>query len=130
MRIVIDTSALLAVLLGEPERGALIEATRGAQLCSPESLPWEVGNALSAMLKRRALDLTTASAVLKSYQQVPVQLVVVDLLAALQLASRFRIYAYDAYMLEAARSQQCALLTLDKTLKRVAREAQITLLEA
>ena len=53
--IVIDTSAILAVLLAEPEKLAVVEATMGRVLCAPASLRWEVGNAAKAGVKRRRL---------------------------------------------------------------------------
>ncbi len=52
MDVVIDTSAVIAVILGEPERDALIDMTDGVQLMAPPSLHWEVGNALAAMFRR------------------------------------------------------------------------------
>jgi predicted nucleic acid-binding protein len=129
MRLVIDTSAILAVLLDEPERSALIAATSGAQLCAPASVPWEVCNALSAALKRRRLALPQAAEIMKNFGKVSLQLMPVDLTAALELAAAFRIYAYDAFVLELARAQQCALLTLDHGVQRVARASGIQLLE-
>jgi predicted nucleic acid-binding protein len=52
LTVVIDTSAILAVLMGEPERAKLIKITNGVTLLTPQSLHWEIGNALSAMLKK------------------------------------------------------------------------------
>jgi predicted nucleic acid-binding protein len=129
MKLVIDTSAILAVLMDEPERAALIAATNGAQLCAPASIPWEVCNALSAALKRRRLAMPQATEILRNFGKVPLQLLPVDLGAALELAAAFGIYAYDAYVLEVARAQQCALLTLDRGVRRVAQAARIQLLE-
>ena len=60
MEIVIDTSALLAVVAMEPERAELIRLTRGASLVAPSSVHWEIGNALSAMFKRKAIELDDA----------------------------------------------------------------------
>src|ERR1700747_47959 len=57
VEIVIDTSALLAVSGEQPERAALIRLTRGATLVAPASVHWEVGNALSAMFKRKAIGV-------------------------------------------------------------------------
>jgi predicted nucleic acid-binding protein len=45
MRAVVDTSALLAVVLNEPERANIIAATRGYDLHAPSLLPYEIGNA-------------------------------------------------------------------------------------
>jgi predicted nucleic acid-binding protein len=49
MDIVIDTSALIAVIVAEPERDKIIELTTGNTLIGPGSIPWEIGNAFSAM---------------------------------------------------------------------------------
>ena len=51
----IDTSAILAVLLAEPGKHAVVEATMGSVLCAPASLRWVVGNAAAAGVKRRRL---------------------------------------------------------------------------
>jgi predicted nucleic acid-binding protein len=45
MDIVIDTSALIAVNVGEPERSLIIQITEGNTLIGPGSIPWEIGNA-------------------------------------------------------------------------------------
>jgi hypothetical protein len=50
MDIVIDTSALLAVIVAEPERNRIVESTSGHTLIGPGSIPWEIGNAFSAMI--------------------------------------------------------------------------------
>lgn len=53
--IAVDTSVILAVLLSEPSRSALIAATEGCSLITAPSLPWEVGNALIAGVRKRRL---------------------------------------------------------------------------
>ena len=60
MDIVIDTSALLAVIVAEPERDRIVELTSGHSLIGPGSIPWEIGNAFSAMLRQRRLGLAEA----------------------------------------------------------------------
>ncbi len=62
MQIVVDASALLAVLLAEAHREGVLAATRGVALCAPASLPWEIGNALSSGLKRGRFPLSVAHA--------------------------------------------------------------------
>jgi predicted nucleic acid-binding protein len=57
MDIVIDTSALIAVIVAEPERNKIIEITKGNTLIGPGSIPWEIGNAFSAMFKRNRISL-------------------------------------------------------------------------
>jgi len=39
MDIVIDTSAIIAVIVGEPERKKIIEITKGNTLIGPGSIP-------------------------------------------------------------------------------------------
>lgn len=58
--IVIDTSALIAVIVDEPERNKIIELTTGNKLIGPGSIPWEIGNAFSAMFKQKRMKLDEA----------------------------------------------------------------------
>ena len=109
--IVIDTSALLAVFLSEPERARLLIATQGADLWAPPSVPWEVGNALAALVKRRRLAAADARSAVHAFEQIPLHQVAIDLGRAVQCAAELGIYAYDAYLLEATRIRGCALLT-------------------
>lgn len=113
----------------EPERPALVAATKGGVLVAPASLPWEVGNALVAAVRRRRLSAGEAEAGWRSYQKIAIRLVEVDIGRAITLASERGIYAYDAYMLELARSRGLPLLTLDSRLSAVARLAGIDLVE-
>jgi predicted nucleic acid-binding protein len=120
MELVIDTSALLAVLLDEPERPVLINVTRNATLFTPPSVPWEIGNAVTALLKRRRINKTQALAIVRAFENIPLRGVTVDLERAVEIAAELGLYAYDAYLLEAARKLDCPLLTLDRALSRAA----------
>jgi len=130
VEIVIDTAAVLAVLLEEPERPALLAATTGAVLFAPASLPWEVGNAVVAAVRRRRLTAAQAEAGWTAYQTIPIRLLEVDIGRAMALATERGLYAYDAYMLELARNRGLPLLTLDARLSYAARLAGIALVEA
>ena len=125
MKIVIDTSALVAVLLSEPERPALVRATQRADLLAPGSVHWEIGNALTALLRRRRLTLPQAHKALESYAQIPIRFVDIDLGVALQIASEHGLYAYDAYLIECSLAHRSPLLTLDKGLERAALAAGV-----
>jgi predicted nucleic acid-binding protein len=129
LELVVDTSALIAVLTGEPTRDRLIGRTQGAELVAPGFVHWEVGNAFSALLKRRRLKLPQVQAALVAYAQIPIRFVDVELAAALELADRFGLYAYDAYLMACARRQRAPLLTLDARLGRAAKEAGVELME-
>jgi len=129
MDIVIDTSALLAVIVGEPERDRIVELTSGHTLLGPEAVPWEVGNAFSAMLKRRRLTLAEAQEGLRIFHTVPLRYVKVDLANVISLANQVGLYAYDAYFLDCASRHAAPLLTLDRGLKQAAKNIGIRLFE-
>lgn len=120
MDIVIDTSALLAVIIAEPERDAIVSAATGHALIGPGSIPWEVGNAFTAMLKRRRIEVADAQRGLEIFRRIPIRYVDVDLVNALSIAAEANGYAYDAYFLECAARYGAPLLTLDRSLRRAA----------
>ncbi|MCF7983594.1 MAG: type II toxin-antitoxin system VapC family toxin [Thiohalocapsa sp.] len=125
MRLIADTNILLAVALDEPEKRRIIEVTADAEVLAPEILPYEIGNALSAMVKRQRLTREQALAALAATQKVPVRLIAVDVAQALQLGAEYGLYAYDAYFLHCARTLSHPLLTLDAEMKRVASRLRI-----
>ncbi len=129
MKIVADTNTFLAVALEEPEKTQIIQLTVGHSLVAPEVLPFEVGNALTAMIRKRTLDADEILSVWDAVQAIPVELRRIDIRAALAMASRFGIYAYDAYFIACADGLRCPLLTLDRQMKTVAREIGIDVLE-
>ncbi len=129
MDILVDTSVLIAVLTNEPIRPRLIELTTGAHLLAPASVPWEIGNAFSAMLKRKRATLEQIQQAWDAYQQIPMRFVPIDMGHALIIAAKYGIYAYDAYFITCALQHKSALITLDGGLREAARQAGVTILE-
>jgi predicted nucleic acid-binding protein len=129
MDIVIDTSALLAVIVAEPERDKIVKLTSGHTLVGPGSIPWEIGNAFSAMLKQKRLGLVEAQQGLKIFNSIPLRLVRVDLNNAISIAYETKTYAYDAYFLDCAVRHAVPLLTLDRALERAALKLGVKLME-
>jgi predicted nucleic acid-binding protein len=129
MEIVIDTSALLAVVGEQPEKAELVRLTRGAALVAPASVHWEVGNALSAMFKRKAIGLDAALDLSDAYAAIPIRLIDVALKQAVELSARLNVYAYDAYVIACAVNQRAPILTLDRGLIERAREVKLDVLE-
>lgn len=129
MRITVDTSVLLAVCTDEQLKPRLVALTMGAHLLAPSSVHAEIGNALSAMLKRQRITIDQALACVQAYKKIPLKWQDVDVTNALILANRLNLYAYDAYLLACAEATRTPLLTLDKALIRAAREANIQTLE-
>ncbi len=129
MNIIADTNIFLAVVLNEPEKKEIIALTVGHDLIAPEVLPFEIGNALSALVKRKRLTREEALLAWKACLAIPVDLRSINIEKALSIAMQNNIYAYDAYFLECAKSLRCSLLTLDRQLKSVCEDLSIKVLE-
>jgi len=127
--ILIDTSAIIAVIANEPEKGRLIELVGGCSLIAPKSVYWEIGNAFSAMLKRKRVTLEQIERALDVFNEIPVRYLDVDLRESVVIAERHGIYAYDAYLLASAIRYKAPLLTLDRQMARMATEMCIDVLE-
>lgn len=130
MDIVIDTSALIAVIVGEPERVKIIEYTTGNTLIGPGSIPWEIGNAFSAMFKQSRLTLDEARKGLSIFRSIPLRYVEPDFFNALKLSKKINMYAYDAYLIDCAIRYRSPILTLDRKLKAAAQSVNVETLEA
>jgi len=129
MDIVIDTSALVAVIAGEPERNRIVELASGNRLIGPGSIPWEVGNAFSAMLKKNRITLKEAHQGLAIFHDIPIRYVRVDYAQVLTIAHKTNMYAYDAYFMDCAIRHSAPLLTLDRKLLTAAKTLEIEILE-
>ena len=126
-KVLVDASAFLAVILNEQEKERIVEATKGCQALSPGCLKWEVGNAFSAMEKRRRLSAEQVQAGIQVFEKIPYEEVQVDLSEGPRIASKHGIYAYDAYYLAAASGKGVELLSLDKAMKDIAEKEGIKL---
>ena len=130
VEIVIDTSAILAVIAEQPEKPDLVRLTRGATLLAPASVHWEIGNAMSAMFKRKAIGIKDAVRLLEAYAAIPIRVAEVGLKQAVEMSAKWNIYACDAYVLACAINERAPLLTLDGGLRERARELKLDVLEA
>ena len=129
MDIVIDTSALIAVIVDEPERAKIIELTTGNTLIGPGSIPWKICNAFSDMLKQDRLTLDEAQKGLSIFDTIPIRYFEIDLSNTLRLSRLINLYAYDVYFLDCAIRFKSTLLTLDKKLKTAAQSIKVETLE-
>src|SRR4030042_3885751 len=116
MKIVIDTSVVIAVLTNEKHKQRLVELSKGADLVAPASLHWEVGNAFSAMLKRKRITLEQTGSALAAYARIAIRFYEVNLEETLSLCARANLYAYDAYFVACALRLKSPLLSLDNGL--------------
>lgn len=129
MEIVIDTSAIMAVLVDEPDRARILEVTQGTTLRAPASVHWEVGNAFSAMFKKRRISKEKALKAVARYHLIPILFSDIELGSALTLAARYNIYAYDAYILACAQQYRLPVLSLDIAMIRMAKTIGLDVIE-
>lgn len=129
MELVIDTSALIAVIVAEPERETIIEITKGNTLIGPGSIPWEIGNAFSAMFKQNRVSMKEADKGIQIFNTIPIRYIETDFSKILYLSKENNMYAYDAYFLDCAIRHKAPLLTLDKKLRIIAENLNIQTLE-
>ncbi|MFH1985225.1 MAG: type II toxin-antitoxin system VapC family toxin [Pseudomonadota bacterium] len=129
MDIVVDTSALIAVIVGEPERDRIIALTAGNTIIGPGAIPWEIGNAFSAMFKRQRLTLEEAQKGFAIFNTIPIRYVNPDLINAVTISKQTNLYAYDAYFLDCAVRMKAPLITLDRKLLAAANQLSIETME-
>ena len=129
MEIVIDASAIIAVIVNEPEKSALINLTQGADLIAPNSIHWEIGNAFSAMLKRQRITVIQTIQAIATYRTIPIRFVDVELEDTIKIAEQLNIYAYDAYLIRCAIKYSVPLLSLDRSLINSAKVLNVSVLE-
>jgi predicted nucleic acid-binding protein len=129
MKVVADTSVFLAAALEEPEKAWIVTATSGYGLAAPECLPFEIGNALSRAVKKRRAERDKVARLLEVALSIEVELRRVNLAAALELAVRHNIYAYDAYFIQCAIELRSPLLTLDRRMRQVASKETIAVID-
>jgi predicted nucleic acid-binding protein len=129
MKIVIDTSVIISVITNESHKDLLINITKGASLLAPESLHFEIGNAFSAMLKRKRISIEDALFAINSYEKIPIQFCTIDIKESLKIANNLNIYAYDAYFIECAQRNRSPLLSIDEGLSDAAKKYGLKIIE-
>ena len=129
MDIVIDASALMPVLINEPEKSQIIQLTKNRTLLAPAILPYEIGNALTRLKKRKIINDKEALMAYSDFKKIPLRLLDVEIEKAILIACQYSIYAYDAYYLETAGRLYLPLLTLDGSMKKVALDLKLRVVE-
>jgi predicted nucleic acid-binding protein len=118
---VVDASAILAVLLDEPDRAAMEARLAKERLVAPHLLLFEVANCC-AMKARQFPDREPKYIdALADFMSMNVELRDVDAIGIFALARRYQLSGYDASYLWLSRELGAELVTLDKEL-RVASE--------
>jgi len=125
MKVLLDASAIMAVILNEPSRSTVIALTENATILSPEVISFEIGNALVNLFKKRKITEEELLAAYRNYTAIPIESIKVDIEKALKIACKYKIYAYDAFYLETAIRLKLPLITFDGSMKKVGLDLKI-----
>lgn len=130
--LVVDASAMMAILRSEPERDAVVEVLRVAtqddtSLLAPAGFWLEIVNSL---IRRHRWSSGQVLQGLQTADRFGIRGVDVDrpmLLLTLDLTERYGLTSYDACYLAVAISQRAKLLTLDADLASAAGDRAVEL---
>lgn len=117
--VVPDASALVALLVGEPEVGDFMAAVcKGAHLAAPHLMPFEVSNVLRRHERAGLLDATATRLAHQDLLDLPVQYWPYDALAERVRELHTNLTAYDAAYVAVAETLDAPLVTLDSGISR------------
>ena len=128
MEIVMDACAIMAVIVKEPERDLVIQLTQNAVMVSPDVVSCEIANALTKMMKKKIIEKERMINAFNFFKKIPIKTVDIDIEKALEIAWNYKIYAYDACYLEAAKRLNLPLLTFDGSMIKIGNKLGISLL--
>lgn len=119
MTLVVDASAVAAVLFHEPD-GATIDAhTEGESLIAPHLIDFELANICWKRIRREPSKGPALLTMLAGVDSLGIRRVAVPAMEVAALAVQTGLTAYDASYLWLALSQDLELVTLDGELARV-----------
>jgi len=114
--IVIDASALGAILFGEPDAEIVEQHISDSLLIAPDILDYEITNIAFKKWRKQEMPEPLLRAALAGRDAIIVKLLSVDFEAVFNLTIQTRLTAYDASYLWVARQYDAELVTLDKRL--------------
>ena len=116
--IVIDASCILEYLLNQESKNYVVKKVGECQLVAPQCLPYEIGNAVSKLIKRNLISIFDGVAVYHEFARIPLRLVEPDIPDSIMIAGNTKSYAYDSYYISTAKRLNMPFFTLDEDLKR------------
>lgn len=118
MAVVVDASAIGAIMFGEPDGPALAAHLAGQTLLAPSLLDFELTNLALKKVRKRPDDLAKVVVSLRAALALPVSRMGVSLPDVFALAVETGLTGYDASYLWLARARDAELVTLDRALLR------------
>lgn len=120
--VVVDASAVAAILFGEPEGPTLAAHLQDETLLAPRLLDFEL---MHVAVKKAARQPETRAQIMLTLQAIsslPISRIAVPAAGVFTLARETGLTAYDACYLWLARSRDAELVTLDRILARASNQ--------
>ncbi len=114
--VVVDASAVAAVVFNEPEADAVLDQLGDRRLFAPSLLPYELGNVFVVKMRRYPEFAKEIGQAFSLFEMLDVQLVDVPCEDAARWALETGLTAHDAAYLWLARRLNAPLATLDRKL--------------
>jgi predicted nucleic acid-binding protein len=73
MEIILDASAIMAVIVKEPERDLVIQLTQDAAIFSPDMVSYEIANGLTKMMKKKLIEKERMVNAFNYFEQIPIK---------------------------------------------------------
>ncbi len=115
--LVIDASCILEFLLNQTNKDSVVKTVGSARLVAPSCLPFEIGNALSKLIKRKLISIYDGVSVYHEFARIPMRMMELDIPNAIVIAGETESYAYDSYYISLAKQLSLPLYTMDGTMK-------------
>ena len=115
--LVIDASCILEFLLNQTNKDSVVKTVGAARLVAPSCLPFEIGNAVSKLIKRKLISIYDGVSVYHEFARIPMRMMEPDISNAIVIAGETESYAYDSYYISLAKQLSLPLYTMDETMK-------------
>ena len=128
MKIIVDASAIMAVIAEESKKNMVINLTKNSIILSPNMVSYEIANGLTKMMKKKIIGKEIMIILYKYFKKINIEFIEIDIEKALELAWEYNIYAYDACYLESAKRLNLSLLTFDTGMQNIGKAIGINIL--
>ena len=126
--LVIDASCILEFLLNQTNKDSVVKTVGAARLVAPSCLPFEIGNAISKLIKRKLISIYDGVSVYHEFVRIPMRLMEIDISNAIVIAGETESYAYNSYYISLAKQLSLPLYTMDGMMKTNALSRGVTCL--
>lgn len=115
-RLVVDASVMAAAVFSEVNQQQAVALMHGRAICTPHLLDYEIANAALNKVRRRLATVDIAAEALRKFAALDLERFAIDSIAVFQLATSYKLSAYDASYLWLAAELKTPLTTFDEKL--------------